>query len=206
MSAHLVLHTLRVGGASSPERLAETTGLPLEDVTAALTDLQAHDLGSHDEGPFGGWSITEEGRGQHRTWIDAELEGRPSARAELESSYRQFLGLNKPVLDICGEWQMRRIGDSVVINDHADAEYDASVLNRLVKVDRSVRQVIDDLTAALSRFGRYNERLSSAMERALAGDKAAVTESLDSYHAVWFQLHEDLLVSLDLSRHDERFG
>lgn len=33
-----------------------------------------------------------------------------------------------------------------------------------------------------------------------AGDPAAVTESTESYHAVWFQLHEDLLVTLGRPR------
>ena len=174
----------------------------MDVVTTGLTELQVQALVSHEEGPFGGWSITEEGRGQHRVWIDEEMEARAPARAGVEAAYRQFLDLNETVLDICGEWQMRRIGNGVVINDHADAEDDAAVLDRLFRVDRSARPIIDSLAAAVPRFGRYSERLTTAIERALAGDRAAVTESLDSYHAVWFQLHEDLLVTLDISRHD----
>jgi hypothetical protein len=31
-----------------------------------------------------------------------------------------------------------------------------------------------------------------------------VADTLDSYHTVWFQLHEDLLVTLGISREEER--
>ena len=56
----------------------------------------------------------------------------------------------------------------------------------------------------LMRFGLYGTRLTAALERALAGNTAYVTDTLDSYHTVWFQLHEDLLVTLGISREDER--
>ena len=38
----------------------------------------------------------------------------------------------------------------------------------------------------------------------MAGDVTSVADTLDSYHSVWFQLHDDLLVTLDVSREDER--
>ncbi|CAN5866644.1 hypothetical protein BH23ACT4_BH23ACT4_11090 [soil metagenome] len=31
-----------------------------------------------------------------------------------------------------------------------------------------------------------------------------MSENFDSYHTVWFQLHEDLLRTLGISRDDER--
>ena len=54
------------------------------------------------------------------------------------------------------------------------------------------------------RFGLYGTRLTTALERTLGGNIAYVTDTLDSYHSVWFQLHEDLLVTLGISREEER--
>jgi hypothetical protein len=99
---------------------------------------------------------------------------------------------------------MQRVANTPILNDHTDLDYDAKVLSRLIRIDDAAQQVCSDLASRLMRFGLYRNRLSTAIERALAGDRAYVTDSFDSYHAVWFQLHEDLLVTLGISREDER--
>ena len=99
---------------------------------------------------------------------------------------------------------MRQVGQSHILNDHADADYDAKVLSRLMRIDEAAQRICDELATRLSRFGVYRLRLSSALERSLGGDIAYVADSLESYHAVWFQLHEDLLTTLGISRDDER--
>ncbi|MDO5500035.1 MAG: transcriptional regulator, partial [Propionibacteriaceae bacterium] len=58
----------------------------------------------------------------------------------------------------------------------------------------------NDLEAVLDRFGDYGPRLSEAMDRALAGQSDYVAEHPDSFHTVWFQLHEDLLLTLGRPR------
>ena len=73
-----------------------------------------------------------------------------------------------------------------------------------MRIDDSAQRICGELANRLSRFGVYGFRLSSALERVLAGDSAFVTDSLESYHTVWFQLHEDLLVTLGISRDEER--
>jgi hypothetical protein len=54
------------------------------------------------------------------------------------------------------------------------------------------------------RFALYGTRLTTALDRVLGGNPAYVADTLDSYHTVWFQLHEDLLVTLGISREEER--
>ena len=56
------------------------------------------------------------------------------------------------------------------------------------------------VSAALRRFGRYRPRLADALARAESGELRYVTDDTASYHSVWFQLHEDLLVTLGLTR------
>jgi pyruvate,orthophosphate dikinase len=44
------------------------------------------------------------------------------------------------------------------------------------------------------RFGIYRPRLSRALERVRAGDTSFMARPvIDSYHTVWFELHEDLI-------------
>ena len=38
----------------------------------------------------------------------------------------------------------------------------------------------------------------------MAGNHAYLADGLESYHTVWFQLHEDLLTTLGISREEER--
>jgi hypothetical protein len=52
----------------------------------------------------------------------------------------------------------------------------------------------------LPRFTRYRVRLTDALTRVRAGAHGYVTDDLESYHVVWFQLHEDLLATLGIPR------
>ncbi|WP_233558968.1 hypothetical protein [Micromonospora radicis] len=57
------------------------------------------------------------------------------------------------------------------------------------------------LTAALTRFGGYAERFAAALDRARAGQRQWVAGvGVASCHAVWMELHEDLLATLGLAR------
>lgn len=142
-------------------------------------------------------------RGQQLLVVELELTG---ARGDVARSYESFLRLKPDVLRVCHDWQMRRLGSTEVPNDHGEVDYDAGVLGRLIKIDDAAQPVCADLVGRLKRFAAYGRRLSAALERALASDNAQVTDSVDSYHTVWFQLHEDLLVTLGISRDDESKG
>jgi hypothetical protein len=199
----MVLHTLRCIGFSIESRVATATGLTLETTTGDLENLKLHGLVIDTPGPFGGWALTDEGRLVDQRLINEELEI-TGARDHVQTSYESFLRLNPSLLGISTDWQMVRVGDSHIINDHRDSEYDSRVLARLIKIDWRAQRICADLSGGLTRFGSYGPRLSTALGRALAGDHAFVTDDLESYHNVWFQLHEDLLVTLGIYRDDER--
>lgn len=95
---------------------------------------------------------------------------------------------------------MRDIEGTRRVNDHLDRRYDTQVLRRLANVERLGQEVCNDLAAILDRFDGYGERLSEAANRALAGEWEFVSEHPDSFHTVWFQLHEDLLVTIGRPR------
>ena len=55
------------------------------------------------------------------------------------------------------------------------------------------------------RLGGYGPRLSSALAKVQGGDGEWFTKpTIDSYHTVWFELHENLLATLGIERGAER--
>ena len=193
---YLVLHGLRLKGFADPHALADLVGLDAADVGAAL-ERSAHDgLVRHRDGKISGWMPTPEGRALHAQLVVRELEA-CGARAVIDDGYQRFLGLNDLLKQVCTDWQLRD-GE---LNDHSDAAYDRAVVDRLIGVHLETEPVTRDLCAALARFGRYGERLARAARKVDAGDLEWFTGvTIDSYHTVWFQLHEDLLVTLGIDR------
>ena len=195
----LALHTLRCIGFASLDRVAAASGLPEAEVESELIDLAVAGLVMRVAGEFGGWGLTEAGRAADAEWIAGELE-RAGTRAVVAEAYDGFLALNPELLDLCAAWQIRSVDGVASANDHADPAYDARVLDRLTDLDWRVEVACGGLFAAMLRFRRYRARLGDALARARSGALAYVTDSTASYHAVWFQLHEDLLATLGIPR------
>ncbi|WP_248963323.1 transcriptional regulator [Sphaerisporangium perillae] len=196
----LVLHALRCIGFAVLARVSDAAGLPEPEVESELIDLAVAGLVTHLPGDFGGWGLTEAGRAADAERISAELDT-AGTRTTVAEAYDGFLVLNPELLDLCTAWQMRSAGGVATMNDHTDAAYDSRVLDRFTDLDRRADVVCADLFAAMLRFQRYRSRLTNALTRAKSGALDYVTDSMASYHAVWFQLHEDLLVTLGIPRH-----
>ena len=183
--------------------MADASSLGIGETVFRLRNLSDRGLVKLDPGPFGGWGLTESGRITDEELVRNELDI-VGVRDHVRSSYESFLGLNSTVLQTCGDWQMRKLGETHAVNDHTDPDHDAKVLSRLMRIDDAAQRICSDLASRLVRFGVHGHRLTTALERALGGETAYVTDSLDSYHTVWFQLHEDLLTTLGISRDEER--
>ena len=119
----------------------------------------------------------------------------------VQAAYDRFLPLNQGLLQICHDWQLRAGG---VTNDHKDPVYDWSVIDRLVTLDEQTGPVVRSLGRQVSRFAQYRERLRGARRLVEAEEHDwLLSPRIDSYHTVWMQLHEDLLLGLGLSRAEE---
>ena len=56
----------------------------------------------------------------------------------------------------------------------------------------------------LARLGDYHARLAAAASQVADGDHAYIASPrLDSYHSIWFELHEDLIHLAGRTREDE---
>lgn len=180
-----VLHTLRCIGFAGLPRIAEASGLPEADAEDTLIDLARNGLLTWSPGDFGGWGLTDAGRAEDTRRTAAEVAA-SGAHAAITEAYHDFLVLNPELLDLCAAWQTTTAPRPRILDRLADLHQRATaVLGALV----------------LPRFTRYEARLGHALARAVAGHQEYVTNSVDSYHAVWFQLHEDLLVTLGTPRH-----
>lgn len=173
--------------------------MPEVDVESDLIDLAASGHVTYARGDFGGWGLTDAGRALDSERIADELET-AGASVAITAAYQQFLTLNPEMLDLCTAWQMRSTHGVTAPNDHTDPGYDAGILDRIADLDTRAQTVCAQLSEALPRFQRYGLRLAAALARARSGELEYVATSTSSYHTVWFQLHEDLLVTLGIPR------
>jgi hypothetical protein len=119
----------------------------------------------------------------------------------LLAAYERFRPLNRLLLQICTDWQVRPGG---VPNDHRDSVYDWGVIDRLVALDDQAGPVARGLGRHISRFAPYRERMREARRRVEDGEPDwLASPRLDSYHTVWMQWHEDLLLGLGIPRGEE---
>ena len=101
---------------------------------------------------------------------------------------------------MCTDWQLR----DGALNDHADADYDTQIIGRLEGIDTQIQPVTRDLGDALERFGQYGSRFTLALEKVKKGERDWFAKPMiDSYHTIWFELHEDLLATLGIERSKE---
>jgi hypothetical protein len=187
-----MLHTLRCIGFAELGRAARIAGQTEPDAESELIDLAVDGFVTRE---FGGWGLTEKGRSEDARRTAAELDA-AGARAKVTHGYERFLVLNPELLDLCSAWQIR----GGAVNDHRDPGYDDRVLRRFGDLDERATAILAGLTEALPRFGRYRIRLGEALARVRDGEREHLADSIDSYHAVWFQLHEDLLATLGIPR------
>jgi hypothetical protein len=191
---------------ASVETIAELAGLSTENVADRLEAFTEKGWVRFRAGALTGWSLTPAGRveGAGRVADETAVTG---TRDRIEAAYGQFLAQNQRFLEVCTDWQLlpaepgrRREAP----NDHSDAGYDTTVIAELRAIDGEVQSVCKELAATLGRFGHYGDRFALALAHVEAGETDWFTRPvIDSYHSVWFELHEDLLTTLGIERSRE---
>ncbi len=198
----LVLHALRLSGFADAETVARRLGVDTEPVARILADTATDGLTRERRGTRPGWSLTDEGRKENERLLAEELDG-AGLRAEVTATYRAFLPLNRELLAACTDWQVIDQATGT-LNDHTDPDHDRAVIDRLIRIDRQIQPRCAELSSWFERFAGYGQRLASAIDRIERGETDYVTKpTIDSYHTIWFELHEDLLATLGLERTSE---
>lgn len=195
----LALHGLRLKGFAAASVVADMFALS-EPVVVESLELSSQDgFAKFRDGSRSGWSLTSEGRKENERLLAVELDEN-GLRNTVEQAYQAFLPLNSDLLAVCTRWQVSDI-EAQVLNDHQDEAYDASVIAELGEIHVKAVPICADLGGQLERFGGYGSRFAEAMDNIRSGETDWFTKpTLDSYHTVWFELHEDLLATLGLDR------
>ena len=198
-----VLHGIRLGGLSDVGAIADRSGLAESEIAAVLVEVESAGWATLRSGRMSGWMLTREGRaeGERRLALELDATGR---REELGRDYARFLPLNRDFLALCTDWQLRDIDGEAKLNDHADVEYDTAIIGRLDALHRDITSLIGRMASVVTRLAAYDSRFTEALQRVHEGRLEWFTKPIiDSYHTVWFELHEDLLATLGIERSSE---
>ena len=200
LAADDVLRGLLIKGLVPPEGLAVALSSPAEKVKPLVDGLVSEGLAETSSDAF---RLTSEGKLRALDVFATDRE-RAGGEEACVAALDRFLLLDVGMKDLVTAWQLRGVGDEQVFNDHSDAAYDASILERLSAIHGGVVDVLSLLGTTLWRMACYRERLERALAAAQAGDQRFVASPrVDSYHSVWFELHEDLIRLSGRRRSDE---
>jgi predicted transcriptional regulator len=194
MSDLALLQAVRLKGRVNRADLAETLGEDPADVDSAVARLTESGLLVNDKtvklSP-GGRARLGELLAQERKSID---------KAAMRAIHKDFRAVNADFKAVVTDWQVKA-GEP---NTHDDTEYDAVILARLDSVHQRVVPIVAAAAAQLPRLNAYSAKLQKALDRVKAGDTAWLSRPIiDSYHTVWFELHEDLILAAGLTREAE---
>ena len=191
-----LLQALKLKGRAPVEALASALGRGEGDVQAAVDALVADGLAEETKM---GFRLTERGREALEELLAAERAG--VDRGALARLYEEFCAVNDEFKALVTSWQMK---SETELNDHTDAAYDRKVLDGLDDLHGRFRPIAERAAALVPRLSTYVPRFDDAIARVRAGEVEYVARPLiDSYHTVWFELHEELIQGAGLNRSEE---
>lgn len=193
MTELAVLQAIRLKGRVTSADLAATLHTDLDDIAGLIEQLTASGF-VVDQTTL---RISPSGRDRLEELLAEERAGIDSA--VLGAVYDDFRAVNADFKALVTDWQVK--GPAGAPNAHDDADYDAAVLARLDEVHARVVPIIDEAASQLPRLAAYSLKLIAALDKVKAGETAWLTRPLvDSYHTVWFELHEELIGAVGLTR------
>jgi hypothetical protein len=186
----LILHCVAIKKHGTAAEIARLAGQTEAATAAALAAAVASGRAAEAKGRY---SLTPAAQmtlklGYARDFAAARAD------ADFMRAYEEFEVVNVRVKDLISAWQMMEVGGRQLPNDHSDPDHDAKIIDRLGDLHEKAEPMLQRLAAGVPRLAYYGKALSEALEKAEDGDIAWVSDvRCDSYHTVWFELHEDLL-------------
>jgi hypothetical protein len=114
--------------------------------------------------------------------------------------YEAFGSIYADFKTVISQWQL----DKAALGADPPGEAGAAVVARVGELHRAVVPVIHAAADLVPRLGAHAGRLEAALQRAREGDLTWLTRPLvDSYHTVWFELHEELIGLAGRTRADD---
>jgi phosphohistidine swiveling domain-containing protein len=142
----------------------------------------------------GAISVTSAGSAALAAWYVRDRSGLDAATRE--KLHQEFRPLDQRVKKIATAWQ------DADMRDNWDGRVAAT--ESLASLHADTLRLFDRYAPLLPRLEEYRSRLSDAVQHVMNGDtEYFVKVQVDSYHTIWFQLHEDLLRLLEKERDPE---
>jgi hypothetical protein len=193
----LTLHCLTMKQLCPPDAVETIVGVPTADAEAALARHVAEGIVKEAKGRF---VILPAGR-ERLDALYPEVFADVRGAGRLAAAYQRFEEINRDLKALITEWQTVLIDGKALPNDHSDEAYDRKVIDRLNDFHDGAGSVLGALVAEVPRLARYGERLGAALDKVDTGETDYVSGvRVDSYHTVWFELHEDLIRILGTTR------
>lgn len=196
---HLVLHAIAIKRHGTADAIAGVVGLDPGEVSVTLGHL------TND-----GRVVESQGRYMLTPMARFALEGDYSrhygdlrADQAFIDAYEAYERVNVALKTLITDWQTVEVGGERLINAHTDKDYDAAIIDRLGELHERADRVLLSLAAGVPRLQIYRDKLLAALEKSEDGAIEWVSDArIDSYHTVWFELHEDLLRMLGRERRE----
>jgi hypothetical protein len=186
----LVLHGLAIKRHATAAAVAGIIGMPEADVKASLACAVASGRAAEVNGafmiaPLAGVAL-EARYGRHF--------GELRDDAAFCRAYETFERINKSLKKVITDWQTMDVRGTRVANPHTDKDHDARIIDRLAGIHDQIEPVLAQLAQRMPRLAIYTRKLQQALDAAEDGEPEWVSDiRRDSYHTVWFELHEELL-------------
>jgi hypothetical protein len=180
-----VLMALRVRGRADAAHVARAAGCEVPAARERLEALAANGAAAPVATAAGSFTLTDAGRAA----LGRALAAESIDRRMLASLYERFLAVDRTLKEAITAWQLA-----------ADAGKPAA-RDAVLTAAASAGGVAADVARAAPRFAPYPRRVADAAAAVATGDASFVASPrVDSLHQVWFELHEDLLVTLGRTR------
>ena len=141
-----------------------------------------------------------------KEWTDNLLEEERTGidSGEANDVYEDFCAQNDSFKQLVTDWQIKIIDGEQQLNDHTDEAYDQEIIRRLTELDQVVAPIFQKAANIAPRLGRYLERFENALTQLQSGNHSFLAAPLkDSYHTIWFEMHEELILLCGRNRADE---
>lgn len=193
------MHGVAIKKHCTADDIVSLTGLP---ATVGYDELAAAEAGGRVVAADGKYMLSAAGQmilGGEYSRFYSELR----ADEAFVEAYERFEIVNTELKQLITDWQTMELAGERVANDHSNAEYDDEVIGRLGDLHERFEPILASLTAREARLGCYRDKLDSALEKAEDGAIEWVSNAkMESYHTVWFEMHEDLLRLLGREREE----
>lgn len=186
-----VLRSLAAAGIADADTVTAAVDPEVDPATVETTLDSLADEG-HVEADAGFYYLTDAGEDRLTTLLQERFA--PEEREQLREALEDFERLDDRMKTLASEWQSLDVAD----RDAAGTE----TVESLAALHADLEDWLDGLDGALgAAYAHYAESLAEALAAIRDGQAAYFTGTeVDSYHEVWFDLHDDLLRTLGEDR------